>query len=289
MIIKNIEREITPVSHSDYFIILYHENAEFDFPFHYHPECELNLVLNSSGKRIVGDSIENYAHFDLVLVGSNTPHKWTGNSENKNCKVITIQFSPDIFPSTLLDKNLMSPIKLLLENSDKGIVFSKETINNIKTKIIELSNMHGFDSILAFQSIIFDLALSRNQKLLSSRSFLDEVDKPYSRRIKKVIDYVNKNYTENIKLIDVAELVAMTETAFSHFFKKRTSKSFSDYLIDIRIGHASKELLETNNSITEICYNCGFNNISNFNRIFKKKKGFAPKEFRNIRQDIIKF
>ncbi len=286
---NTIEREITPVKADDFFILLNYENAKFDYPIHYHPEYELNLVLDSTGKRIVGDSITDYSEIDLVLIGPNTYHAWTGDRKYSHSHVVTIQFAEDLLSEQILNKKLMSPIKRMLESSYRGIEFSEDTKRNIRDKMLKLSQSHGFDSILSFLSILYDLAISRNQNLLASTTFKSEFELPQSHRIKKVVEHLQKNYSEDIMLSEVAGMVNMSDSAFSHFFKKKTRHSFSDYLIDIRISHASRMLLETSQNVSEICYNCGFNNLSNFNRLFKKKKGCTPSEFRGYNQMITKF
>lgn len=284
-----MEREITPVQPDDFFIIMNHYDAKFDYPIHYHPEYELNLVMNSTGKRIVGDSIQEYTEMDLILIGPNTYHKWNGDNEDNNSHVITVQFPEDLFHQSFLDRKLMSPIKELLKKSYRGIEFSETTKIEMKSRIMNLCKSHGFDSVLNFLSILYDLAISRNQKLLASSTFKSEFEIPKSRRIKKVVQYLQENYNEEIMLSDVAKMVNMSESAFSHFFKRRTQRSFSHYLIDIRIGHACRMLLESNQNISEICFNSGFNNLSNFNRLFKKKKGCTPSEFREYNQMITKY
>ncbi len=286
----SIKREITPVQPDDFFIIMNHVDAKFDYSVHYHPEYELNLVMETSGKRIVGDSILEYSGTDLVFIGPNTYHKWTGNNEGNGSHVITIQFPEDLFDQKLLDRKLMNPIKEMLKKSYRGITFSEPVKEQMKERILDLCNSHGFDSVLSFLSILYDLAISRNQELLASSTFKSEFEIPKkSRRIKKVVEYLQEHYQEDIMLSEVAQMVNMSNSAFSHFFKRRTQRSFSDYLIDIRIGHACRKLLETNHNISEICYNCGFNNLSNFNRLFKKNKGCTPSKFREYNQIITKY
>ncbi len=146
----------------------------------------------------------------------------------------------------------------------------------------------GFDSLLELLSILYDLSISRNQKLLSSSSYVNKYESSKSRRIKKVTDYIYDNYADQIKLKEVADLVNMSETAFSHFFKKRTHRSFSELLHDVRVGNATRLLIESEKSMAEIGYECGFNNLSNFNRIFKKKKGCTPSEFKKSQELITK-
>lgn len=283
---ERIIREITPLSEDDFFIVLNHFNAKFDFPVHYHPEYELNLVLHSKGKRIIGDSIEAYGHPDLVLIGPNTPHAWTGNEPN--VQVVTIQFLPDFLSEKAFSRKLTLPIKELLERSKMGVVFSNETTNNFLERIMLLTETRRFDSLLQFLSILNDLATSPGQRSLSSLSYVGQFDTSKSRRIKIVNQYLYDNLINQIKINDVAALVNMTPSAFSHFFKKRTQRSFSDYLSDLRIGNAARLLIESEKTVSEICFESGFNNISNFNRAFKEKKGCTPTEFRSQQKYITK-
>ena len=284
---KRIIREITPLSEDDFFTVLRHFHAKFDFPIHYHPEFELNMVLESKGKRIIGDSILEYDELDLVLIGPNTPHAWTGE-DGKNAQVVTIQFHDDFISDSMLSRKLMFPIRELLEKANRGILFSKETATNMKERIFKLSENQDFDSLLDFLSILYDLSVSRNQKVLATPTYLGQFNMSKSRRIEKINNYIKENLNQNIKIKDAADLVNMSETAFSHFFKKRTQRSFSDYITDLRIGNAARHIIETEKTISEICYDCGFNNISNFNRIFKKKIGFTPSEFRSQQKLITK-
>ena len=285
---ERIIREITPLSDDDFFIVLNHYNASFGFPVHYHPEYELNMVSNSQGKRIIGDSILDYNDLDLVLIGPNTPHAWTGSVELSNAHVVTIQFHNDFLGESVLGRKLMLPIREMLEKSSRGILFSSETANYVQERIMNLCENQDFDSLLAFFSILFDLSISRNQKMLATPTYVCNFNPSKSRRIEKINEYIQQNIHQNIKIKEVADLVNMSETAFSHFFKKRTQRSFSDYITDLRAGHAARQLIETEKNISEIVYDCGYNNISNFNRIFKKKVGLTPSEFRSQQRLITK-
>ena len=168
----------------------------------------------------------------------------------------------------------------MLERSLKGISFSKETIKAITPRLLALTQKSRFDSVLELLSILHDLSTSRNMRTLSDVTFSNEHFNYNSRRIEKAFEYMNDNYDKLITLGEVAKLVNMTEVSFSRFIKKRTGITFIDSLCEIRLGHASRMLIDTTHTIAEVSYNCGFNNISNFNRIFKKKKNCTPKEFR---------
>jgi AraC-like DNA-binding protein len=278
----NIIREITPLTQSDCFTIFSRVKKEFTFPLHYHEELELNLIINAKGaRRIVGDHIDQIDDMELVLVGPNLYHAWfTHHCKSEEIREVTIQWHKDLFEDKLLRRNQLSFIRNMMERSQKGILFSRETTQALAPRILSLNQKNGFDSVLELLSILHDLSISRNMRTLSDASFTNEHFTYNSRRIEKAFEYMNNNYDKSITLGEVAKLVSMTEVSFSRFIKKRTGNTFIDSLNEIRLGHASRMLIDTTHSIAEISYNCGFNNISNFNRIFKKKKTCTPKEFR---------
>ena len=279
---NKIIKEITPLTPSDCFTLFSRRKKEFDFPLHYHEEYELNLILNAKGaKRIVGDHIEEIESLELVLVGPNLGHAWfTHNCTTEDITEITIQFNQDLFDDSFLKKNQLSFIRHMLVQSNKGVLFSLETIEQLKNRIKDLEKKQGFDSVLELFSILHDLSISRNMRSLSDAGFNNDQFNYSSRRIEKAFAHMNDNYSKQITLTDVAKLVGMPEASFSRFIKKRTGNSFVDSLNEIRLGNASRLLIDTTATIAEIAYSSGFNNISNFNRIFKKKKGCTPKDFR---------
>lgn len=282
---KNMLKEITPLTQADCFTLFSRTKTEFDFPLHYHEEFELNFISNAKGaKRVVGDHLQEIDDLELVLVGPNLQHAWfTHKCVSKEINEITIQFHKDLFDDKFLNRNQLSFIKNMLEKSVRGILFSKETIAQLAPRIKDLHKHHGFDSMLELMSILHDLSTSRNYRLLSDPGFntnQNESQHYHSRRIEKTLEYMNKNFDKQISLSEVARLANMSDVSFSRFFKQRTGNTFVDNQTQIRLGHASRMLIDTTQSIAEIAYKCGFNNISNFNRIFKKKKGCTPKEFR---------
>ncbi|HTQ64427.1 MAG TPA: AraC family transcriptional regulator [Puia sp.] len=279
---KDIIREITPLTQNDCFTIFSREKKEFSFPLHYHDEFELNFIRNGSGaKRIVGDSIEVIDDLELILIGPNLYHSWfTHQCRSENIKEITIQWHKDLLDDKFLCRNQLNFIRSMFDRASRGISFSRDTMISLAPRILSLNEKSGFDSVLELMSILHDLSISRNMRTLSNAAFANEKFSYNSRRIEKAFQYMYNNYDKTVTLAEVARLVNMTEVSFSRFIKKRTGNTFIDSLNEIRLGHASKKLIDTTHSIAEISYNCGFNNISNFNRIFKKKKGCTPKEFR---------
>lgn len=279
--------EITPLSEKDCFYLIDRLKDRFTYPIHRHEEYELNFVANACGaRRVVGDSMETIGDFDLVLVGHGIEHGWEQHQcENDKIREITIQFSHDLFGESFLGKTQLASIRRMLELSAHGIAFDSGAILKVYNRLDSMTKSEpGFLRMLELMAVLFELAECGQYRTLSSSSFVDRRPTGDSRRVQKVQEYINQHYKEEIRLADLAQLVGMTPTAFSRFFKLRTGRSISDYVIDIRLGHATRKLVDSTNSVAEICFECGFNNISNFNRIFKKKKGSSPKAFRDIYQ-----
>ena len=279
----SILREITPLTQSDCFTYFYRAKSEFDFPLHYHDEIELNFIKNARGaKRIIGDHVEEIGDIELALVGPGMPHGWFGSGFRKNqIEEITIQFHKDFFDEKFLQKNQLSFIRNMLSRSLRGILFSTETTLRLEPRIYGLGKKQGFDSVLELMSIMHDLSISRDFRVLSDSGFSDtEVFSYNSRRIEKVMEFIHTSFSKQISLGEAAKIASMTESAFSRFFKLRTGMTFIDCLTEVRLGHASRMLISTTKTIAEIAYSCGFNNISNFNRIFRKKKSCTPRELR---------
>ena len=283
---SHIYREITPLTDYDCFTIFNRSKINFDFPVHFHQEYELNFILNGKGvKRIVGDHQEVINDVELVLVGSNLPHGWLNHKfdydEDKGkIEEVTIQFHHDLFDDNLLKRNQLYFIRELLDKSSKGISFSEEAALLVAPKLKSLCLKTGFGSVLELMSILNDLSQSKNMRLLSDESFMDSKITYNSRRIQAVFEFMRGNFDKEVTLTEVAKIAGMIDVSFSRFIKKRTGKTFIDSLNEIRLGHASTRLIDTTETISEIAYKCGFNNLSYFNRLFKSKKSCTPKQFR---------
>lgn len=287
-----IMREITPLSDRDCFYIADRRKTEFSYPIHCHAEYELNFIENAPGvKRVVGDSSETIDDYDLVLItGKELEHVW----EQHECisgdiREITIQFSSDLFSKDFLNKNQFDSIRRMLERAQQGISFPMPAIMKVYTWLDTLATeKQGFYAVMDFLRILYELSLFENAKVLSSSSFAKIETYSDSRRVQKVQKYILDHYKEDIRLNTLGNIIGMTSVSISRFFRLRTGKTLSDYVIDIRLGFASRLLVDSTHTIAEVCYECGFNNLSNFNRIFKRKKGCSPKEFRaNFRKKKI--
>lgn len=275
--------ETPPLSEKDCFYMVDRDKEAFTYPLHKHEAMELNFVEHCDGaRRIVGDSIEVLGKYDLVLVGSGLEHAWDQyDCQSHSIHEITIQFPPDLLGEQFLAKNQLSSLRALFQNAKRGIAFELNTIMELYGKLTAITQSQpGFYRMLKLLEILYELSLQENYHLLASRSFSNVKKEPESVRVRQVEEYIDMNYKREIRLKTLADIAEMTPAAFSRYFRMKTGKTVSDYIIDIRLGHAARQLVDSTNSVADICYECGFNNISNFNRIFKKKKGCSPTAFR---------
>lgn len=278
---KNVHREITPLASQDSFLVFERIKKVFDFPVHFHPEFEINMILGGKGcRRIVGDNLEEIEDVELVLVGSNLEHGWeTYKCEKDQIHEVTIQFHNDLFDEKLLSRHIFKSIKDMFHRANHGVLFAPSTVERVKSRIIALSKIDGIDYFLELISILYDLANSRNQRLLSN--YVSQNNQfENSPKIEKMYAFIQNNFHRHVTLGEISEMMNMSQVTFNRFMKHRTGKTFVEYINDTRISYATRWLIESDLSIGEIGYKCGFNNIANFNRVFRKAKDCTPTEFK---------
>lgn len=277
--------EITPLMGKDVLYIADRHKKEFTYPIHSHEVYELNFVEHAPGvRRTVGDSSEVIGEYDLVLITSpDLEHVWEQHECNsEDIREVTIQFDFNMTQENIFGRNPFNSIRRMMDEAKKGLCFSLGAIMKVYTLLDTLSSIKdGFYAVTQFMTILYELSRCEGSRTLSSSSFAKIAVQDDSRRILKVKDYISKNYMDEIRLNTLAEMASMSPSAFSRFFKLHTGRNLSDYIIDIRLGFAARMLVDTIKSVSEIGFECGFNNLSNFNRIFKKKKGCSPSEFRD--------
>jgi AraC-like DNA-binding protein len=279
---SHIYREQTPLSQNG---LCFAKNTPHDpaeFSLHYHDEFELTLVLGVNGKRIVGNVVDDFENRDLVLVCPNALHDYTWNPEFTDADVTVLQFSREVIHWQVFSKDELRPIYRMLSTAmnGSGLRFSHMAADMIQKKFLQLPKSSGIEGVKLFLEILYDLAVSEDYTLIApvgDQGINIETD---SKRIAKIISYVHQNYMKRITLDDIGELVKMSPEGVSRFFKSKTRQTFLNFLNNYRLNHVIDLMLKTDDFISEICYACGFNNISNFNRFFKKKIGMTPSEYR---------
>lgn len=281
---RRIIHEITPLMGKDVLYIADRHKKEFTYPIHNHSVYELNFVENAKGvRRIVGDSQEVIGDYDLCLITSpNLEHVWEQNEcHSDDIREITVQFDFSMSDETLFGRNPYASITRMMQEAKKGLSFPLQAIMKVYGMLDTLSSVKDdFYAVQQFLTILYELSRCENARTLASSSYAKVTVEDDSRRILKVKNFISKNYMDELRLPELASLAGMSSSAFSRFFKLHTGRNISEYIIDLRLGYAARMLVDTAKSISEIGFDCGFNNLSNFNRIFKKKKGCSPSEFR---------
>jgi AraC-like DNA-binding protein len=276
--------EITPLMGRDSLYIADRKKKEFTYPIHNHEVFELNFVEHAAGvRRIVGDSNEVIGDYDLVLITSpDLEHVWEQNTcTSEDIREVTIQFYVDLSEEGFLMRTPFHSLRKMMLEARKGISFPLDDIMRVYPQIDSLSSVKdGFYAVMQFYSILYELSKSTKARTLATSSFAKVEVESDSRRVLKVKNYIAKNYRDEIRLSTLADIAGMSPSAFSRFFKLSTGKNLSEYIVDVRLGNATRKLVDTTDAISEICYTCGFNTLSNFNRLFRKRKGCNPTEFR---------
>ena len=281
---RRIIHEITPLMGKDVLYIADRHKKEFTYPIHNHSVYELNFVENAKGvRRIVGDSQDVLGDYDVCLITSpDLEHVWEQNEcHSDDIREITVQFDFSMSDETLFGRNPYASITRMMQEAKKGLSFPMQAIMKVYGLLDTLSSVKdGFYAVQQFLTILYELSRCENARTLASSSYAKVTVEDDSRRILKVKNFISKNYMDELRLPELASLAGMSSSAFSRFFKLHTGRNISEYIIDLRLGYAARMLVDTAKSISEIGFDCGFNNLSNFNRIFKKKKGCSPSEFR---------
>lgn len=271
----------------DYSFNLFDQDADyFPSPWHYHPEVEIVFMQESIGEKYIGSSITDFKPGDLAMIGSYLPHYYKNAPEyykgdpSLRAKSLVIHFDEDFLGKPFLDapENLL--IKQMLDNCKRGLQFGRKFTDGVREEFVALAKKEDMDRLIGLLSLLNKMSKTQDFVFLTSDPIHlnNHVD---SDRIKKVFEYVMQNFHREIKLNDIAGLASMSESAFSRYFKKRTRKTFSTFLTEIRIEHACKLLRKDKHSVSEVSFESGFNNLSNFNRQFKSVKKTTPLNYRS--------
>lgn len=254
--------------------------------WHFHPEIELVSIHNGTGTEFIGNSVQHFKPGDMILVGSGLPHLWRCDEKYFRSKSrlkaesIVIHFLPELFGTEFLQLPENKHINTLFEKAKQGLKIVKKTKADVREKMQQLLHATGTARIILLLEIIYILSVSKDLKPVSSKDFELSFKQNESERMNIILQYIMKHFSKKISLKEVSSLVHLNPESFCRYFKTRTKKTFSDFLLEVKINHACKLLIETDKPISRICFESGFNNFSNFNRYFKKKTKKNPLDYR---------
>lgn len=250
-------------------------------PFwHYHPEIEMVYIKGGGGKRHIGNHMSYFNNGDLIFIGTNVPHSGFTDSLTGNELEVVVQMNRDFLGEEFLGKAELQAINQLFERSKLGLSFSGKTREEVGARLERLNELDHFDRLIEFLSILQALAVSDEYEILNASDFGFEVQAQDNDRIRNIYRHIRENFQEPIALDTVAGIASMTVPAFCRYFKKLAGKPFTKFVNEYRVVHACKLLTEEEWSISEICYESGFKNVSNFNKFFKQITGKSPSEYR---------
>lgn len=252
---------------------------------HFHNAYEIALILKGNGKRVVGDNIDRFLDNDLVLIGPQLPHVTHNqptyrSSKSNDLSAIVVYFNPDWFTNNILASTDFIKINSLIDKMSRGVEVLGSAKKRVISSLIELKDSRGLGKVIKLWEILYLISESEEYKCLASEGYSSSPLQQQTDRIDKVYQFVMNRYPDFIKLADVSAVVNMTPSSFCKYFKSNTGKTFTDYVNEIRIGQACKLLYNFEMTISEICYSCGYNNLTNFNRNFKRYTKKTPTEYR---------
>jgi AraC-like DNA-binding protein len=259
----------------------FHYLSSFPGLWHYHPEYELTLIVRGQGIRFVGDHLERFEEGDLVLIGKNLAHTWKSDPVNVHgpSEAIVAQFREDFLGELFLKLPEMIPVRSLLQQAARGIKVTGASRAVLADQMKQMYALQGAARLLHLLSLLTSLAETEDAVFLASEGYCNHKVESDSERLNTVYGYIMTNFQKPIRLTDVAEMAHMSPTAFSRYFTQRTRKSFSQFLIEKKVGYACRLLIGRDLSILQICYECGFQNVSSFNKQFKKITSLTPKQY----------
>lgn len=258
----------------------------FANPWHFHDELELTFVIKSEGTKFIGDHISEFKPGEIILLGSRLPHYWRNHNSyyqdltTQGAEAIVIRFNPDYAGAEFLAIPPMKPVFDLLNNAKRGILI-REPHDDLQQKLIEFLTLNEAEKIISLTAILLRIATQRSYDYLSSIGYAHQFKSNDIEKIDTVYNYVLNNFKADLSLADIALKCNMNTAAFCRYFKRKTGKTFVDFMNEIRLGNAAKLLLKGDLTIAEVAFESGFNNPSYFNRLFKRLKGLTPTAYQS--------
>lgn len=260
----------------------------FSTEFHFHKECQMVYVVESEGKRIIGDSVENFTSDELILLGRDIPHVWHNDrryfekeegAQETHARSVALFFDPEKLQEAMQLFGSAKPVEALLKKARRGMKFSGKTKSSLRQMLLEITGQQGFAQLITFLRMLDLLTRTREFEFLASNGYVNTYHAKDNDRIDRVFKYVFRHFKSDIQLDDMASLVNMSKQAFCRYFKSRTQKTFIRFVNEVRIGHACRLMAGGETQVSSLAYESGYNSLSNFNRFFKEIKSMTPREY----------
>lgn len=281
--IKPSFEAINPLSQNSFLVRIFEEEA-FTSSYHYHPEFELTLITKGSGKRYVGNHMDYFMEGDLVFLAANLPHCWKTDRIQKgeiNASSTVIQFTENFMGADFFNKPELKDIKNLLERSSCGILFKGKIVPEISTAMKNMAREEvRFKQLTVLLEILYNLSITTNCTMLNRLSNIAVPIGSNLERLNAVFSYIIDNFKTGVTLNEAAKLAYMTPNAFCKYFKKNTHKTFIEVVLEYRLHYSTIQLIHTDKSVGQICFDCGFSDVAHFSRMFKKKMNISPLQFK---------
>jgi AraC-like DNA-binding protein len=273
--------EIITSAKRESFLVKKFDKKAFEAPFHFHPQVELTCITKGKGKRFVGNNMTGFENTDVVLVGSNLPHCWKLAPVDMKASAIVIQFNYHFLGETFFELPEMNRIKKLLKRSEAGIEFRGKMKEQTRSAMeLLLEKKDHFDKMISLLDILNKLSVTKEYFLLNKKNSVDVQSHDNRERINKVFAYIVENFHDEILLNDASSIIGMTPNAFCKYFKKMTRKTFMETVIDYRINFATQQLVETDKSVADVCFESGFRDMSHFYKTFSSRMEMSPLNYR---------
>lgn len=273
--------ERLPMASDSSFVARTYRTPHFEVPWHQHPEIELILFVEGEGNAFVGNHIGNFTTGDIYMLGSNLPHTFQKAAPDLVTGAVVIQFLPNCWGDQFLQMPECRAIKSLFDTSNAGLKLQGETVEQLRPLIISLEHAVGFNRIMLLWQCLSIIAGRKEYELLSTQNMANMQTRQQAR-VDKIFHYTIEHFAEGITLEDIAAHVNMSIPAFCLYFRKHTKKTYIEFLNEVRIGKACQQLIDSQKTISEIAYDCGYNTLANFNKQFLKIRKVQPSHYRKI-------
>ncbi len=277
--------EKVPLKTDEIISVVKSESFALDYPYHIHPEFELIIILNASGKRFVGNHIGNFEGTDMAFLAPTLPHKWKFENTREDSCLLVLKFKELLLTNDIFYSDGCQPFNSFLHSAKQGLHFTnKSDILYCKRKLEKLAKLKGVDLVMASLQLIYHIYKIRDKQTLSAKTYSINIPNNKLNKIDNIYSYILENFNNSLSIENIANEFNLSKSGFCNFFKRHTGSNFSEFVNELRVSQACKMLIETTESVSSICFNTGFGNISYFNRKFKEITRHSPRSYRLIHE-----